>query len=195
VTLFGGGVVFSTQQHMSGVGLWRRYYASNPLCRSKDVIKSGGEWISSIQLENAAMGHPKARIGASFCAVLFVALDPACEACSALSHAHTLSCRPATSCASSPSTPLDQDMCCCCCCCCCCCRCCCCCCCRSLLRHSIQVLEAAVVGVPHDKWGERPLLVVVPQQGQQGARPHMHSLAWFALLTHLFLMLPPLNPP
>jgi acyl-CoA synthetase (AMP-forming)/AMP-acid ligase II len=26
--------------------------------RSKDVIKSGGEWISSIELENTAMGHP-----------------------------------------------------------------------------------------------------------------------------------------
>lgn len=26
--------------------------------RSKDVIKSGGEWISSVQLENAALGHP-----------------------------------------------------------------------------------------------------------------------------------------
>ena len=26
--------------------------------RSKDVIKSGGEWISSIDLENAAVGHP-----------------------------------------------------------------------------------------------------------------------------------------
>ena len=26
--------------------------------RSKDVIKSGGEWISSIALENALMGHP-----------------------------------------------------------------------------------------------------------------------------------------
>jgi 3-(methylthio)propionyl---CoA ligase len=26
--------------------------------RSKDVIKSGGEWISSIELENAAIGHP-----------------------------------------------------------------------------------------------------------------------------------------
>ncbi|MDE2594555.1 MAG: fatty-acid--CoA ligase [Burkholderiales bacterium] len=26
--------------------------------RSKDVIKSGGEWISSIDLENVAMGHP-----------------------------------------------------------------------------------------------------------------------------------------
>ncbi|MDJ0879954.1 MAG: long-chain-fatty-acid--CoA ligase [Halieaceae bacterium] len=27
--------------------------------RTKDVIKSGGEWISSIDVENAAMGHPK----------------------------------------------------------------------------------------------------------------------------------------
>lgn len=26
--------------------------------RSKDVIKSGGEWISSIDMENAAVGHP-----------------------------------------------------------------------------------------------------------------------------------------
>ncbi|MDN3516484.1 3-(methylthio)propionyl-CoA ligase [Aquisalimonas lutea] len=27
--------------------------------RTKDVIKSGGEWISSIDLENAAVGHPE----------------------------------------------------------------------------------------------------------------------------------------
>ena len=27
--------------------------------RTKDVIKSGGEWISSVDLENAIMGHPK----------------------------------------------------------------------------------------------------------------------------------------
>ena len=27
--------------------------------RTKDVIKSGGEWISSIDVENAAVGHPK----------------------------------------------------------------------------------------------------------------------------------------
>ena len=26
--------------------------------RAKDVIKSGGEWISSVDLENAAQGHP-----------------------------------------------------------------------------------------------------------------------------------------
>jgi fatty-acyl-CoA synthase len=27
--------------------------------RSKDIIKSGGEWISSVELENIAMGHPR----------------------------------------------------------------------------------------------------------------------------------------
>ena len=27
--------------------------------RAKDMIKSGGEWISSVEVENAAMGHPK----------------------------------------------------------------------------------------------------------------------------------------
>ncbi len=31
--------------------------------RSKDVIKSGGEWISSIDLENIAMAHPAVRDG------------------------------------------------------------------------------------------------------------------------------------
>jgi fatty-acyl-CoA synthase len=53
--------------------------------RSKDVIKSGGEWISSIDLENDAMGHP-------------------------------------------------------------------------------AVAEAAVIGLPHPKWDERPLLIVVKQK-------------------------------
>jgi fatty-acyl-CoA synthase len=32
--------------------------------RSKDVIKSGGEWISSIEIENIACGHPKSAIAA-----------------------------------------------------------------------------------------------------------------------------------
>jgi fatty-acyl-CoA synthase len=57
--------------------------------RSKDVIKSGGEWISSIELENIAIGHP-------------------------------------------------------------------------------AVAEAAVIGVTHVKWGERPLLIV---QARSGAAP------------------------
>jgi fatty-acyl-CoA synthase len=34
--------------------------------RTKDVIKSGGEWISSIDLENAAVGCPGVRIAAVF---------------------------------------------------------------------------------------------------------------------------------
>jgi fatty-acyl-CoA synthase len=34
--------------------------------RAKDVIKSGGEWISSVEVENLAVGHPKAAI----CAVV-----------------------------------------------------------------------------------------------------------------------------
>ncbi|KFM25875.1 Medium-chain-fatty-acid-CoA ligase [Auxenochlorella protothecoides] len=59
--------------------------------RAKDVIKSGGEWISSIEIENAAVGHP-------------------------------------------------------------------------------QVGEAAVIAVPHPKWTERPLLVVVPKPGQNPSK-------------------------
>jgi fatty-acyl-CoA synthase len=59
--------------------------------RAKDVIKSGGEWISSIDLENLAVGHP-------------------------------------------------------------------------------EVAEAAVIGVVHPKWDERPLLVVVPKTGMNPTR-------------------------
>ncbi|WP_027578918.1 fatty-acid--CoA ligase [Bradyrhizobium sp. Ai1a-2] len=59
--------------------------------RSKDVIKSGGEWISSIDLENLAVGHP-------------------------------------------------------------------------------AVAEAAVIGVHHPKWDERPLLIIQLKQGQQATR-------------------------
>jgi fatty-acyl-CoA synthase len=29
--------------------------------RTKDLIKSGGEWISSVDLENAIMGHPSVK--------------------------------------------------------------------------------------------------------------------------------------
>jgi len=62
--------------------------------RSKDVIKSGGEWISSIELESIAMEHP-------------------------------------------------------------------------------AVAEAAVIGVAHPKWGERPLLVVVKRPGVDLTRTAM----------------------
>jgi len=67
--------------------------------RTKDVIKSGGEWISSIEVENAAMGHPK-------------------------------------------------------------------------------VAEAAVIGLPHPKWSERPLLVVVRASNGQDL-DSAEMLAWF----------------
>lgn len=66
--------------------------------RTKDVIKSGGEWISSIALENTAVGHPAVR-------------------------------------------------------------------------------EAAVIGVAHDKWVERPLLIVIKAEGQDLTKEEM--LAWF----------------
>jgi len=36
--------------------------------RSKDVIKSGGEWIGSIELENIAMGHPAVAMAACIAA-------------------------------------------------------------------------------------------------------------------------------
>jgi 3-(methylthio)propionyl---CoA ligase len=62
--------------------------------RSKDVIKSGGEWISSIELENIAIAHP-------------------------------------------------------------------------------AVAEAAVVGVPHPKWGERPLLIVETKKDVAVARDEL----------------------
>ena len=62
--------------------------------RSKDVIKSGGEWISSIDLENLAVGHPK-------------------------------------------------------------------------------VAEAAVIGIHHPKWDERPLLVVVAKPGESVAKDEL----------------------
>lgn len=36
--------------------------------RSKDLIKSGGEWISSVELENIAAGHPEVKIVAAIAA-------------------------------------------------------------------------------------------------------------------------------
>jgi fatty-acyl-CoA synthase len=36
--------------------------------RSKDVIKSGGEWIGSIDLENIAMSHPAVAMAACIAA-------------------------------------------------------------------------------------------------------------------------------
>lgn len=36
--------------------------------RSKDLIKSGGEWISSVELENIAVSHPQIRMAAAIAA-------------------------------------------------------------------------------------------------------------------------------
>lgn len=36
--------------------------------RSKDLIKSGGEWISSVELENIAVGHPQIKMAAAIAA-------------------------------------------------------------------------------------------------------------------------------
>ncbi len=36
--------------------------------RAKDLIKSGGEWISSVELENIAVGHPEIRMAAAIAA-------------------------------------------------------------------------------------------------------------------------------
>ena len=32
--------------------------------RAKDIVKSGGEWISSIEIENIATGHPAVQVAA-----------------------------------------------------------------------------------------------------------------------------------
>jgi len=39
---------------------------------------------------------------------------------------------------------------------------------ENLLSLHEDVLEAAVIGVPDEKWGERPLAIVVPKQGAEG---------------------------
>ena len=38
---------------------------------------------------------------------------------------------------------------------------------------AVQVMEAAVIGVPHPKWTERPLLVVVLQPGKQPSKEEL----------------------
>lgn len=39
----------------------------------------------------------------------------------------------------------------------------------------MKVLEAAAIGVPHPKWTERPLLVVVPHPGQKPSKDELLS--------------------
>ena len=57
--------------------------------RSKDIIKSGGEWISTVELENIAVGHPKIASAAAIAArhekwderpvIIAVKADPSIE--------------------------------------------------------------------------------------------------------------------
>jgi acyl-CoA synthetase (AMP-forming)/AMP-acid ligase II len=39
-----------------------------------------------------------------------------------------------------------------------------------------EVANCAVIAVPHVKWGERPLLVVVPEEGKSPALEDIHAL-------------------
>jgi fatty-acyl-CoA synthase len=50
------------------VATWDEYGFMKITDRTKDVIKSGGEWISSIDVENAAMSHPKVALAAAVAA-------------------------------------------------------------------------------------------------------------------------------
>jgi acyl-CoA synthetase (AMP-forming)/AMP-acid ligase II len=50
------------------VATWDQYGFMKITDRTKDVIKSGGEWISSIDIENIAMSHPKVRLAAAVAA-------------------------------------------------------------------------------------------------------------------------------
>ncbi len=47
------------------VATWDAYGFMKITDRTKDVIKSGGEWISSIDVENAAMSHPQVALAAA----------------------------------------------------------------------------------------------------------------------------------
>lgn len=50
------------------VATWDRFRNMKITDRTKDVIKSGGEWISSIDVENAAMSHPGVTLAATVAA-------------------------------------------------------------------------------------------------------------------------------
>ncbi len=62
----GGAVLDADGWFPTGdVATWDRYGYMKITDRTKDVIKSGGEWISSIDVENAAMSHPKVALAAA----------------------------------------------------------------------------------------------------------------------------------
>ncbi len=65
----GGQVLDSDGWFPTGdVATWDDYGYMKITDRTKDVIKSGGEWISSIEIENLAMSHPKVLLAAAVAA-------------------------------------------------------------------------------------------------------------------------------
>jgi 3-(methylthio)propionyl---CoA ligase len=62
----GGSVLDAQSWFATGdVATWDRFGCMKITDRTKDVIKSGGEWISSIDVENAIMSHPKVKLAAT----------------------------------------------------------------------------------------------------------------------------------
>ena len=57
----GGGAQFTADGWLrtGDVATIDRYGSVRIVDRTKDLVKSGGEWISSVELENAIMAHPK----------------------------------------------------------------------------------------------------------------------------------------
>ncbi len=57
----GGGTQFTEDGWLrtGDVGIYDRYGYLRLVDRTKDLVKSGGEWISSVELENEIMAHPK----------------------------------------------------------------------------------------------------------------------------------------
>jgi fatty-acyl-CoA synthase len=57
----GGGAQFTSDGWLrtGDVATMDRYGSVRIADRTKDLVKSGGEWISSVELENAIMSHPK----------------------------------------------------------------------------------------------------------------------------------------
>ncbi len=65
----GGAVLDADGWFPTGdVATWDKYGFMKITDRTKDVIKSGGEWISSIDVENAVMSHPAVKLAATVAA-------------------------------------------------------------------------------------------------------------------------------
>lgn len=56
---------------------------------------------------------------------------------------------------------------------------------KQISQGCMQVFEAAVIGKPHKKWGEPPLLVIVPAPG---TKPSKDSVLGFLKVCALLLL-------